>query len=315
MEYRIGIDMGGTFIKAGLVDESYRILYKDKVATAATFLEVCDQMAALASGLAERAGLTIADIPFVGVGTPGSTVSETGRLAYAMNVNWVDVPLQEELSKRIPTKVRICNDANCAAIGETIAGGGKGCRNVLLITLGTGVGGGIIMDGKLFTGGDGMGVELGHTPLVLGGLRCTCGIIGCFEAYASVTGLIRQTKEMMEKNPDSCMHDWVREHGPVNGKTAYDCAQQGDKAALQVCDQYETYVAAGVGGMINIFRPELVLIGGGISAQGEYLLKPIREKLPDYVFASKVIGVPPVKAAMLGNAAGTIGAAYLDRMI
>ena len=315
MEYRIGIDMGGTYIKAGLVDEAYQILYDDKVETGATFLEVCDQMAALAEGLAGRAGLKLSDIPFVGVGTPGSTVSETGRLAYAMNVNWVDVPLQEELCKRIPAPVRICNDANCAAIGETIAGSGKGYRDVLLITLGTGVGGGIIMGGKLFTGGDGMGAELGHTPLVLGGVRCTCGISGCLEAYASITGLVRITKEMMEKTVNTSMHEWVRLNGKVSGRTAYDCAKQGDSAALQVCDQYETYVAAGIGGLVNTFRPQIVLIGGGISAEGEYLLAPIRKKLPDYVFGSRVIGVPPVEAAKLGNAAGTIGAAYLDRMI
>jgi len=314
MKYRIGVDMGGTAIKAGVIDENFNIICSHSVPTGEGFETVVKNIADAAKTVAGMAGLKVEDFPCVGLGTPGCISPSTGKLVFSNNTNWRNVPLRDELAKHLPVPVYIGNDANCAVIGETIAGAAKGHDNVVMITLGTGVGGGVIIGGKLFCGGDGMGAELGHTVLVADGYPCTCGARGCLEAYASVTGLIRQTKDAMAADPKSFLHDWVKEYGAVNGKTVFDCAQQGDAASLKVLDQYTSYVAAGLGGFINVFRPEIILVGGGVCAQGDYLLDPIREKLKNHVFAYDIIGAPEVKVAALGNAAGTIGAAYLDSM-
>ncbi len=314
MNYRIGIDLGGTAIKAGLVDEQYHIIQSYSQPTGEGFSTVVANMAEAARRVADKAGLAITDFPCVGVGTPSCINPHTGRLVFSNNTNWRDVPLREELEKHLPVPVYIGNDANCAVIGEAIAGAAKGAKNVIMLTLGTGVGGGVILDGKLFCGADGMGTELGHTPIVSGGTYCTCGISGCLEAYASVTALIRQTKEAMEAAPDSAMHAYAAEEGAVSGKTAFECAKKGDPAAKRVVEQYIGYLANGIGGLINVFRPEVVLLGGGLSAQDAALLKPVNEAVKKYVFAYDIIGAPPIIKAALGNAAGTIGAAYLDKM-
>ena len=314
MQYRIGIDLGGTAIKAGVVDENHRIVCQHTRPTGKWFSAIVADIAAAAETVAGQAGIRVEDCPCVGVGTPGCIHVNTGRLAFSGNLSLRDVPLREELAKRLPVPVYIGNDANCAIAGETVAGAAKGCRNVVMLTLGTGVGGGVILDGKLLIGGDGMGAELGHTPLVAGGYPCTCGINGCLEAYASVTALIRQAQAAMAAHPESALHAAAAKEGAVTGKLVTDCARAGDETALAVLDRYTDYVAGGIGGFINIFRPEVVLIGGGLSGAGDFLLDPIREKTPRYVFAGDIIGVPPIRKAALGNAAGTIGAAYLDQM-
>lgn len=314
MQYRLGIDLGGTAIKAGVVDESNRIVYRHTRPTGGSFEQIVADIAASANEVAGQAGLKVTDFPCIGVGTPSCINPKTGRLVFSNNTNWRDVPFREELEKHIPIPAYIGNDANCAIIGEAIAGAAAGCENVVMLTLGTGVGGGIILNGKLFCGADGMGAELGHTPLVAGGTPCTCGINGCLEAYASVTALIRQTKEAMEADPTSLLHAHAQKTGHVSGRTAFDCAKQGDRTALAVVDRYMEYVANGIGGLINIFRPEIVLIGGGLSNEGDYLLKPLNEKVGKYVFSNDIIGAAPIRKATLGNDAGTIGAANLDRM-
>lgn len=316
MPYRLAIDLGGTDIKAGVVDERFQVIESCVLPTRAErpFEVVVADMALAARRAAEAAGLGYGDFSCVGVGVPSTINPHSGLLVFSNNTNWRNVPLREELARHIPLPVYIGNDANCAVIGEAIAGAAKGLKNVLMLTLGTGVGGGIIYEGKLFVGGDGMGAELGHLTLVHEGEMCTCGVPGCFEAYASVTALIRQTEWAMGAHKDSAMHGHAKEHGGISGRTAFDCAKQGDRAALSVVDAYTSYIAGGIGPLCTVFRPEVVLIGGGISKQGDYLLGPIRDKLPRYVHASDIIGCPPVLAAALGNLAGTIGAAYLDSM-
>ena len=309
MIYRLGIDLGGTAVKAGIVDENFNIVKNHKVKAHEGLKNVVKDIVKVANEVAEMVGIRVSDIPCAGIGTPGFTNPETGRLVYSANLNLEDVPLAAEIEKELGIPVLLGNDANCAVIGETLAGAAKGFQNVVLITLGTGLGGGIIYNGKLFIGGHGMGAEVGHMPIVTGGERCTCGIYGCYEAYGSTTALIRQAKEAAGQHPESSMNKVE-----LNGRTIFDCAHACDKTALEVVDQYEEYVAAGLGGLISVFRPDIALIGGGISGEGEYLVGPIREKLPKYVFASQVIGIPAVKTAELGNAAGTIGAAYLDWM-
>lgn len=315
MKYRIGIDLGGTAIKAGVVDENFNVVCSHTQLTSHDFDTVIRDLAATAETVAAKVGLKVSDFPCVGVGIPSSVNPITKRLVFANNTGWRDMPIGEELEKLLKVPVYIGNDANCAVIGETLAGAAKGKDSVVMITLGTGVGGGIILNGKLFVGGDGMGVELGHTPLVHGGNACTCGIVGCFEAYASVTALINQAKKAMAEHPESLLCKAAEENGgQLNGRIIFDCAHADDPTALAVVDEYEEYLAHGIGGLITTFRPEVFLVGGGLSAQGDYLLDAVNKKLGRYVYSSDIIGIPPVLKATLGNTAGTIGAAYLDCM-
>lgn len=314
-EYRLGIDLGGTGFQIGLVDKNYNITARADAPTRQfelSFEKVVENIASKCKEVVASAGLTLADLASVGIGTPGCVDAE-GLLRFAGNFAWHNVQLRDEMVKNLNIPVIVGNDANCAIVGETLVGAAKGLKNVLLLTLGTGVGGGLIIDNKLFTGGDGMGAELGHVPFIAGGEHCTCGVDGCFEAYASVSALIRLTKRALEKHPESAMHEHVKKHnGIINGRTAYDCAHEGDPAALEVTDEYTSNIACGIGGFVNVYRPDIVLIGGGISAQGSFLLDPINEKLKKYVFAAGKIGCPKVVAAQLGNDAGIIGAACMD---
>lgn len=314
MPYRIGIDLGGTAIKAAVVDEAYQVICSHQLPTAEGFERVVADMAEAARIAAAKAELEWKDFPSVGIGTPSCINPKTGLLVFSNNTNWRNMPLKQELEKHIPLPIFIENDANCAVVGETLAGAARGYKHVLMLTLGTGVGGGLILNGRLFSGGDGMGAELGHTPLVAGGELCTCGIRGCLEAYASVTALIRQTEAAMANDPDTRMHAHAKAHGGVSGRTAFDCAREGDAVARSVVDQYCAYLAAGIGGFVNVFRPEIILLGGGLSDAGDTLLEPVRRKTEHHVFAGDIIGMPPIERAALGNAAGTIGAAYLADM-
>ena len=314
---RIGVDVGGTFIKAGVVDESYAILHKVSVPTGgdAGFNLAVLHIAHAAELAAQEAGIAVKDVASIGIGIPGLLNPKTGVVISAPNLSgWHNVPFLDAIQKLLPVPVQVGNDANCAVVGETLAGAAKGCENVVMVTLGTGVGGGIVSDGKLFTGGQGLGAELGHMALQMCGATCGCGIQGCIEAYCSVTSLVKQTRRAMEADPASAMHEYARTAGLVDGRTAFECSKQGDAAAMQVVENYCRYLANAIGSLVTVFRPDVVLIGGGLSNQREYLMDKLNALLPKFVFASDVIGVPPILRATLGNDAGTIGAAYLDRM-
>ena len=318
MQYRLGIDLGGTAFKIGLVDETFRIVAHTSRPTRQherSFEAVVADMADAARELAAEHGLSVEQLAGIGIGAPGCVDHATGDLLFAGNLNWFGRPLRRELEKCLGVPVHVGNDADCAIIGETLAGAARGRKNVLMLTLGTGVGGGMIIDGRMYGGTNGTGGELGHVPLVLDGEPCTCGLKGCLEAYASVTAFLRYTRLAMEAHPESAMHAHAAARGGVvDGLTAFDCAKQGDAAAMAVIDKYTTYVAAGIGGFVNVFRPEIVLIGGGISAQGPALMDPINEKLAQYTVASKWLPTPQVTAATLGNDAGIIGAACFGLM-
>lgn len=314
---RLGVDVGGTFIKAGVVDESCAILHKVSVPTGgdAGYQAVVQNIADAAELAAREAGLSVKDFASVGIGVPGLLNPRTGVVALAPNLGgWRDVPFLDAIRKKLPVPVHVGNDANCAVVGETLAGAAKGYENVVMLTLGTGVGGGIVADGRLFVGGKGLGAELGHMVLQMDGAPCGCGLNGCIEAYCSVTALVKQTTAAMKAAPDSAMHAYAQAAGLVDGRTAFECSKQGDKAAIQVVENYCRYLANAIGSLVAVFRPDVVLIGGGLSNQREYLMDKLNALLPKFVFASDLIGVPPVLRATLGNDAGTIGAACLDRM-
>lgn len=307
--YYIGIDLGGTNIAVGIVDENGNILKKASTPTPsqAEYPEVVKAMADLAKNLVLESGYKLSDIAAVGIGSPGSIDYENKAVAYANNLNFENAPIGAEFKKYWDINLILENDANAAAYGEYIVNGNNSDVFVA-ITLGTGVGGGVIIGGKIFRGSNGAGAELGHVTLIHNGLPCTCGKNGCWETYASATALINQTKVAIEKHPESLMVEIAKERGKVNGRTAFDAAKQGDAVAKAVVEQYINYIADGLLGMVNIFQPNKIVIGGGISNEGEYLLKPIREYVKKYDY-NKFFTPVEIIAATLLNDAGIIGAA------
>ena len=307
----IGIDLGGTNIAVGLVNDGGKIMAKASTPTLSQrpIQEIIEDIAKVCGVLVNGEGMTMDDIESVGIGCPGTIDHKNGIVVYSNNIRMENVRLCEELQKRLGKSVSIENDANAAALGEYIVNG-SGAESFVLVTLGTGVGGGVIIDGKLYRGFNGAGAELGHILINTdGGEPCTCGNKGCWEAYASVTALIRQTKAAIQKNNASMMNEWVLKHNKVSGRTAFECARMGDKTAQEVVDRYVEYVGTGLISILNIFQPKLLLIGGGISKEGEYLMKPLR----DYVYSgdyNKFMPKTEIKTASLFNDAGIIGAAF-----
>lgn len=314
--YNIGIDLGGTNIAIGIVDENYNIVLKDKVPTRTErpTSAIMDDMANLCKSLLERLNLTFSDIGSAGIATPGAVDIANGVVRYSPNIKMENYPIVQELKNRVPVKnVFVENDANAAALAEAKAGAGKGLDDVVMITLGTGVGGGIVIGGKLYSGFNYAGAELGHTVIEFGGRQCNCGRKGCFEAYSSATGLINMTKEKMTETKDTLM--WEMVEGDINntsGRTAFDACRKGDKAGKEVVDMYIGYLACGIANMINIFQPEVLCIGGGVCGEGDYLLNPLKEliKQTSYGYERQERNTE-LKIAELGNDAGIIGAALL----
>lgn len=305
----IGIDLGGTNIAVGLVNEEGKILAQDSTPTLnqRPYTEIVADMARLAKKVTEEAGYTTDDIRAIGIGSPGTVDNDNGVVVYANNIALDHARVAEEFRKYIDKPVNLENDANAAAYGEYIATG-NGAKSFVFITLGTGVGGGVVLDGKIYRGFNSAGGELGHITLVHDGEPCTCGRKGCWESYASVTALIRQTKKAMEEHPESLMHKIAEENQKINGRTAFEAAKQGDPAGEAVVKQYIRYVADGISGIVNIFQPEKLVIGGGISKEGDYLLKPLEEfvKENDY---NKHMPRTKIEIATLYNDAGIVGAA------
>lgn len=316
--YTIGIDLGGTNIVASVVDDDYNIIGTSKTPTNSprSADEIFDDVADVCEEAVKTAGLTMEDIDSVGMGTPG-TVNQDGVIEFANNLAFNNVPARTMLAKRInkpEEKVFIENDANCAALGEAYAGCGNGAKDFVAVTLGTGVGSGVIIGGKIVNGVNYAGGECGHMVIVVDGEQCSCGRKGCWEAYASATALIRQTKKAMEEYPDSLMHKLAKEEGKVSGRTAFDAMRLGDIAGIKVVDDYIKYVACGLINIVNALQPEIICIGGGICNEGETLMKPLRRFVQSerYSIHSKI--QTKIVKAELGNDAGVIGAALLGKV-
>ena len=311
--YNIGIDLGGTNIKVGLVDENYNIVAK---ATAKTNLprpaeEICESIVDTVWEALNTAKVTIGEVNSIGIGTPGVANRNSGVVLYSSNLGFNNTDLRTLIKAKLGKEVYVENDANAAAFGEVLNGAGKGCRDVVVVTLGTGVGGGIIIDGKIYTGFNFCGAELGHTVIQYGGRQCGCGRRGCFEAYSSATALINMTKEAMEAHPDSKMWQIAGSLENVDGKTAFDGMRADDPAAKQVVDAYIEYLGCGLTNIVNTFQPEVLLIGGGICKEGENLTKPLEEFIKRESYCIDPNRSTKLDIAKLGNDAGIIGAAYL----
>jgi len=317
MNRYIGIDFGGTNIACGLVNEEGRLLIKKSCRTGAhrSTEEILDDLVSLVRSVIKE-GCAEGDVSFCGVAIPGTADADHGTTGFCCNVPGISfLPLGEMLSERLGIKkVMIDNDANCAAKGEAEAGAAKGVKNSVFITLGTGVGGGVVLDGKLFRSFNFAGPELGHTVIEKNGLPCACGRRGCWECYASATALCRMTAEKMVEDPATLM--WNLCNGDlknVSGMTAFRAADEGDASARAVLDEFCSYLAMGITNMINIFQPEILSVGGGVSAEGEKLLAPVRAIVEREQYSRNCEKKTVLKQAALGNDAGIIGAALLWR--
>ena len=314
MKYYIGIDLGGTNIVAGVVDENYKIISKASTKTnlPRPEKEIAADMARVSVQAVKEAGLDMNQIEWVGIGTPGIANSEKGIIEYSCNLGFDNTPMVDYIKEYIDKPVFIENDANAAAYGEYVAGAAKGAKNAVCITLGTGVGGGIIIDGRIYSGSIFAGAEIGHTVIEVDGPECACGRRGCFEVFSSATGLIRMTKEAMDNDKDTLMHKITAErNGKVTARTSFDAMRMGDKTAKAVVDKFIKYLAAGITNTINIFQPDILCIGGGVCNEGDPLLLPVRALVKKEVYTRNSPKNTEIVIAKLGNDAGIIGAAFL----
>lgn len=314
--YRIGVDLGGTNIVSAVIDESNKIIARaaEKTNAPRPADEIFDDIAKTIRNAIANAGITMADVASIGVGTPGSVNKEKGLIEFANNLAFDNVPAYDMLRERTGCQnVYFDNDANCAALGEAVAGVGKGVKNFVAITLGTGVGSGIVVDGKLVTGVNYAAGEMGHTVIVYNGEQCNCGRRGCWERYSSATALIQQTKDAMIKDPFTKMWDMVEDGkiNNVNGRTAFDAMRAGDETATAVVKNYMGYLACGMVNIINTFQPDVLCVGGGVGNEKENLLGPVRKLVEAQIYSIHASKQTKICAAELGNDAGIIGAALL----
>jgi glucokinase len=315
MKYTIGVDLGGTNIAVGIVNENYEIVKKGSVPTLAQRgpEPIVHDMAELCKKLLAECEIAMDDVTGAGIACPGTVNPATGIVEYANNIKFSDFPLVALFSKEMDMpaeNVKIGNDANLAALGEAVAGAAKGASSSVMITLGTGVGGGVILDGKMLMGCAFGGAELGHTVIEMNGRQCSCGRKGCLEAYCSATALVKLTKEKFEATTGTLMHEMCENDvNRVGGKTAFAAMKKGDKAGTEVVEEFISYLACGVANLINIFQPEVFTIGGGVSGEGDNLLVPLKEKVCKEVYSKDNTLKTDLRIATLGNDAGIIGAA------
>ena len=316
MKY-IGIDIGATNLKAGLVDDAGQILAKQKMKIAQ--IETPDllarHLARMTEELAAEVGVDLDEIFSIGVGVPGVVEIRSGSLQYSCNLPFRRVPLRRLFHKYMNKPLYLENDGNCAAVGEYYAGAGRRSKRFVTITLGTGIGGGIIHNGKIYHGSNGMAGEVGHTCIDYQGLPCPCGRRGCWEQYASASALKRFTAQAQLGNPDSILARVIREHdGHVSGQSAFMAARLGDPVGQQVCDMYVGYLAAGIANVVNIFQPDTLAIGGGVSNESdEQLLHPLQQLVERETIPCSAGKKTRIVKAQLGNQAGIIGAALLGK--
>lgn len=312
--FYIGVDIGGTNVKAGIIDEKGKIIAKSSIPTDKSFdyIKICADIAVQIKELAKKSNVGWAEIGGVGMGCPGIITSSKGIVDYNNNLGWRNVPLAAELKRHVNKPVFVSNDANVAALGEAMFGTGKEYSDVIFVTLGTGVGGGVIIDNKLFEGYMSKGAELGHMVIVKDGEPCNCGRKGCLESYASATALIKFTKRAMEQDKNSSMWEFVDgDIGKVDGRTAFECSKTGDASALTVIKNYTDSLGEGLANFINIFRPQAIILGGGVCAQGDYLVGPVQKYVDEHTYGGENAPRTLILTASLGNDAGLVGAASL----
>lgn len=314
--YKVGVDLGGTNIAVGVINDKFEIIGRGKAKTnmPRPAEEIFADIVKCVRAAVKDADITIDEVECIGIGTPGSVDKVNGVIMYANNLDFYNVPAVRLINDELPgVKVYLENDANCAALGEALAGSGKGKKSFVAVTLGTGVGGGVVMDGKLLTGCNDAGGEIGHIAIKFDGEQCNCGRVGCWERYASATALVNQTKAAMLEHKDSKM--WELCDGKIEnagGRTAFDGMRAGDVWAKEVCDNYIYYVAVGAANVVNIFQPDMLCFGGGICNEGDTLLKPLEKHVAQMRYSKNHEIQTQICRATLGNDAGIIGAALVE---
>lgn len=321
MAYYIGVDVGGTNIACGIVGDDCKIIARSKVktngsgktASPAPYGAVLESIKKAVGAACDAAGISVDEASSIGIGCPGLCNSESGIVEYSNNLGFVNVPLKADIESEFGLPVYLENDANAAAFGEFAAGAAKGAKSAVVITLGTGVGSGIIIDGRIYRGANFAGGEIGHTVIVVDGEPCTCGRRGCFEAYSSATGLVRMTNEASEQNPGSLIAKIIREDGKVSARTAYKAMKAGDPVGREVTERYIKYLSCGIANVINTFQPDILCIGGGVCNEGETLLTPLKAAVAEQIYSKNSAKNTEIVICSLGNEAGIIGAAMLYR--
>ena len=313
---RIGIDIGGMSIKLGLVGAQGEITAKKVIRTESdryTPEEIISNIGTAALELLQENGAGIDTCESVGIACPGTCDPQTGMVLYSNNIRWEHVPLLEILKRQLDVPMALANDADAAALAEVLFGAAKGKKDAILLTLGTGVGGGVIVDGKIFRGPLRGGCEPGHMVIVHGGKPCTCGRKGCLECYASASALMGTAREAAQAHPESLLAQWSEgDPSRIDGKMIFTAEKSGDETAAAVIEEYEDYLSAGIANLVNIFRPEAVILGGGVSAQKEYLTDAVQEKVDQLCFGGRHGQIAKVVTSVMGNDAGLIGAAFLE---
>lgn len=312
MQYALGIDLGGTSIKTGVVDRTGKIIAQAEVPTEAAkgVHTVILNMAESARQAVAKAGLSLTQVAGAGIGTPGICNVPDGEVVMAPNLGWRNIPICDLLGKELGIPVTLENDANCAALGEQWCGAAKGAQDVVMVTIGTGVGGGLILGGRIYSGAKGWAGEIGHMPTVDDGPVCGCGQVGCLETVASATAIGRFAQEAIDAGQAPYLVKRAAELGKVDARLVIYAAREGDEVALSILQKVAGYLGKVLGGLVSALNPEAIVIGGGASAAGELLLEPLRaviktKSLPDPAEYVRVL------TATLGNDAGLIGAAAL----
>ncbi len=309
--YSIGIDLGGTNIKVGLVNENREILLYKSAPTLVErdFDEILKDMAGLVDEIINEAGLTLQQIKHIGIGMPGVVDNELGTVSDNSNIRVKNYPIRKKLQQYIDKPVFLGNDANVAAWAEYICGCGKNTKNFLMLTLGTGVGGGIVLNGKLFTGSHNIGAEIGHTTFVAGGNQCGCGNKGCVEAYCSATALIKMAEKNLDKFPDSV----ISKDEKIDARIIIDAAKENDQYGVKLFNEYASNLAKVCGSLINFLDPDVIALGGGVTNAGDFLIDKVKNEVGKYVLLSDLMNTKILKAQM-GNEAGIIGASLLGEL-
>ena len=311
---RIGVDVGGTGIQIGVVNREYKIIQESSIPTRTDlpFEEQLRQISECILNTVRESGFSVNDIESVGIGIPGIASAKTGEVIKCTNMGWFHMPFRDVFTRFLDTPVHIDNDANVAALAESVAGVSAGTSSSVFVTIGTGIGSGIILNGRIWSGFHGVGGELGHTIFDLDGVPCTCGNRGCLERYCSATALIRMGREAVSLHPESLILQSVgNDISQIEARTVIDAARENDETAVTVYEKWIHYLAQALANVVNFLDPEVIVLGGGVSKAGEFLLKPLHREYSNYVLYND-LPIPDIKLAVLGSKAGIIGAAMLS---
>lgn len=317
--FRVGVDLGGTNISVGVIDDNYKIIGRARAKTnlPRESTKIIEDLIKCVNRAVRNAKITIDEVESIGVGTPGAVNVETGVVEFSSNLNFYNAPIKELMEKSLNSPVYVTNDANCAAIAEKKLGAGRNTSDFIAITLGTGIGGGIIINNKLLTGVNGAAGEIGHMVIKYDGIKCGCGRNGCWEKYASATALKMQTKEALlnDKDKESIIWEFIKgDINKVNAKVAFDAMKKGDEIGKLLVERYIDYLACGITNLINLYQPEVLCIGGGMSNEGNILLRPVIERVKKQRYSIHSSRQTRICIAQLKNDAGVIGAALLNEM-